>query len=284
VIEIPYLEIVAVDNIRTGFLEIPEYRRLLNCLPPSLKMFLVLAYHGGCRSGELKGLKWVQVHRNDKFIKLEKTKNGKDRNFPIYGDMDEWLDRQEQIRDAECPDCEYVLFWHAADALLFPARKAGGRLKGFGGAWRTAAKKAGFVTKILPHDMRRSAVSNIIDYVGMTETQAMRITGHLTPAMIGRYNIGSLKGALESGKKMDTWMKAETTKAIEQERLNPAPVEPAPLTMKQRVRDLYIAQEKTVEEIIKALNIAESTVHYHLSGDKWKKKRLGPSSALQVQA
>jgi hypothetical protein len=29
----------------------------------SLKLFFVLAYHSGCRSGELKNLKWSQVYR-----------------------------------------------------------------------------------------------------------------------------------------------------------------------------------------------------------------------------
>ena len=54
--EVPYLPMVACDNVRQGLLEIGEYRRLLNCLPDSLKLFLVLAYHSGCRKSELTNL------------------------------------------------------------------------------------------------------------------------------------------------------------------------------------------------------------------------------------
>jgi DNA-binding CsgD family transcriptional regulator len=75
-------------------------------------------------------------------------------------------------------------------------------------------------------------------------------------------------------------MKEATTRAEEQERTRLVPVEPEPLTMKQRVRELFYVQEKTVKEIMDTFNIAESTVYYHLSGEKWGKKT--PSSSLQV--
>jgi integrase len=279
VTDTPYFPMVAVDNIRTGFLEVPEYRRLLEFLPASLKLFLVLAYHGGCRLSELTNLQWSQVRRRLGFIELQKTKNGKDRNFPIYGDMEEWLDKQEQIREAECPACQHVLFWHRVDVDGFVKVEAGSKLNKFSKTWNRARKKAG-LPEILVHDMRRSAIRNMVQEAGMTEGQAQTISGHLTRNVFDRYNIVSLKGILESGKKMDAWMKEATTRAEEQERTRPVAVEPEPLTMKQRVRELFYVQEKKVEEIMTTLNIAESTVYYHLSGDKWRKKT--PSSALQV--
>jgi integrase len=277
VTDTPYLPMEAVDNVRTGFLEVAEYRRFLRSLPASLKLFLVLAYHGGCRFSELTGLKWSQVRRRLGIIELQKTKNNKDRHFPIFGDMEAWLDRQEQVHASECPDCEYLLFWYQEDVAKFVKVEAGSKLKSFYKSWKTAAKKAG-VPDILPHDMRRSAIRNMVQEVGMTEGQAQKISGHLTREVFDRYNIVSLKGILESGKKMDTWMKDATAKAEEQERIRPVSVEPEPLTTKQRVRELFYVQDKKVEEIMKTLDIAESTVYYHLSGEKWRKKT--PSSAL----
>jgi hypothetical protein len=76
--------------------------------------------------------------------------------------MGEWLDKQFAIRNAECPDCEYVLFWHKADAKM---GKAGTKLDTFPASWDRAIGQAGFETdgkdKLIPHDLRRSACRNL---------------------------------------------------------------------------------------------------------------------------
>ena len=271
VFEVPYLPMVACDNVRQGFLEIGEYRRLLNCLPDSLKLFLVLAYHSGCRKSELTNLKWSQVRRDLRIMQLEPgtTKNDEGRNLPFYGDMEEWLDRQEQIRNAECPDCEYVLFWHKKDCEAVARRDAGSKLKGFVKSWNRARKKAG-LPDILAHDMRRSAIRNMVQYCGLSEAPAIKISGHKTRAVFDRYNIVSLTDIQDAGQKLDAWMKAASAKAATEERNRP--VVPEELTMKQKVRQLYYVEEKPIEEIMAILNIAESTVYYHLSKDGWKEQ------------
>jgi integrase len=280
VTDTPYLAMEAVSNVRRGFIDVPEYRRLRDFLPPSLKLFLVLAFHGANRFSEITGLKRSQVNRRLGVIELQKTKNGEDRHLPIYGDMGEWLDKQEEIQRAECPECEYVLFWHRDDIKPLHLKVApGSKLGRFDKTWKRATKKAGF-PGLLAHDLRRSGVRNMIQEAGLTEAHAMLISGHKTRSMLERYNIISLKGIQESGKKLDAWMKDATAKAEEQERIRPVAVEPEPLTMKQRVRELFYVQEKAVADIMKALDIAESTVYYHLSGHKWKR----PSTPLQVQA
>jgi integrase len=282
VIDSPYMSMVAVDNVRRGFIEVPEYRRLRDFLPSSLKLFLVLAFHGANRFSEITGLRRSQVNRRLGFIELQKTKNGEDRNLPIYGDMAEWLDKQEQVHQAECPECEFVLFWHRDDIRpLYLKVEPGTKLGRFDKTWKRATKKAGF-PGLLAHDLRRSGVRNMIQEAGLPESQAMLISGHKTRAMLERYNIVSLKGIQESGKKLDVWMKEATAKAEEEERIRPVTIEPEPLTMKQRVRELFYVQDRPVADIMKTLDIAESTVHYHLSGHKWNKK--APSTPLQVQA
>jgi integrase len=280
VIDTPYLPMEAVSNVRRGFIEVPEYRRLLGFLPPSLKLFLVLAFHGANRFSEITGLRRSQVNRRLGVIELQRTKNNEDRHLPIYGDMAEWLDKQEQVLHAECPECEFVLFWHRDDIKpLHLKAEPGSKLGRFDKTWKRAVKNAGF-PGLLAHDLRRSGVRNMIQEAGLTEAHAMLISGHKTRAMLERYNIVFLKGIQESGKKLDAWMKDATARAEEEERIRPVAVEPEPLTMKQRVRELFYVQEKKVEEIMQMLDIAESTVYYHLSGDKWRKNT--PSSALQV--
>lgn len=272
VTEIPYFPIVKVNNTRKGFIEVADYLHLCNCLCDSLKPFLVLAYHSGCRKGELTNLRWSQVNRQLRIIELEpgETKNGEGRNLPFYGDMEAWLDKQQLVREAQCPECEYVLFWHKADAH-FASINAGSKLNDFEKMWDRGVRKAG-VRDLIPHDLRRSAVRNMVKYCNIPESEAMIISGHKTRAMLDRYNIVSLQGIISSGNKMDAWMRDAMAQAQEQERLNPRPIEPEPLTVKQRVRQLYYVEEKTVEDIMAALNIAESTVYYHLSKDGWRKK------------
>jgi integrase len=270
--EVPYFPMVVRDNARQGFLEIYEYRRLLACLPDSLKPFSVLAYHSGCRKSELTNLKWSQVNRELRVIQLAPgtTKNDDGRNLPFYGDIEETLNKQQAIHRAECPSCEYVLFWHKTDSEGVAKRQAGSKLKGFVKSWNRARIKAG-LPDVLAHDMRRSAVRNMVQYCGLSEARAMKISGHKTRAVFDRYNIVSLTDIQDAGSKLDAWMKAATARAEENERTQPIVITPDPMTMKQKVRQLYYVDEKSVEEIMTALNIAESTIYYHLSKDGWRK-------------
>ena len=60
--------------------------------------------------------------------------------------------------------------------------------KGFRDQWRAAVADAGF-PDLLVHDLRRSAVSNMIQEFGIEEDEAMLISGHKTRDMLTRYNI-----------------------------------------------------------------------------------------------
>jgi integrase len=209
VLEVPYFPIVDPKNVRLGFIDVATYGKILGLMCDSLKLFFVLAYHSGCRSGELKNLKWSQVYRRpdgNGFIELEPgtTKNNEGRNLPIYGDMEEWLDKQLAVRNAQCPECEYVLFWHEADVNGLVMRQAGDKLDAFQAMWKRAVTAAGF-PKLIPHDLRRSAVTNMTQVLSIPEI--MNIIGHKTMAMFIRYNIVSRKGITEAGKKMTAWMK-----------------------------------------------------------------------------
>jgi integrase len=212
VVEVPYFPIVKINNTRLGFIELADYKKILACMCGSLKLFFVLAYHSGCRSGELTNLRWDQVKRELGIIQLEPgtTKNDEGRNLPIYGDMAHWLDQQAAIRKAQCPDCEYVLFWHQAEVDTFVRRKAGDKLNSFASMWQRAVDQAGF-PDLIPHDLRRSALRNMNQEVGIPEVQCMKISGHKTAATFLRYNIVSLKGVIEVGKKMDAWMASQST-------------------------------------------------------------------------
>jgi hypothetical protein len=159
-------------------------------------------------------LEWSQVFfrsatRKRGFIQLapRTTKNDDGRNLPFYGDIEETLTKQKAMRDAEFLECPYVLFWHKRDVLENSVRlNPGTKFKDFRKLWAGAVKRAGYPDLLL-HDLRRSAVRNMVQECGIPEEQAMKISGHKTHEMLKRYNIVSLKGVLDSGDKMDEWMK-----------------------------------------------------------------------------
>jgi hypothetical protein len=84
-------------------------------------------------------------------------------------------------------------------------------MKSFYESWGEAVKDAGF-PDLLFHDLRRSAVRNMVEKIGMSEKRAMEISGHKTRSCFEPYHIVSLADIQETGQKMDMWIKAQRSK------------------------------------------------------------------------
>jgi integrase len=188
---IPRISLLEENNVRKGFLEHEAYIALRNELPDHLKAIFVIGFHTGARVGELEGLKWAQVELNAKRIILQpgETKNGEGRTLPIYGEMLEWLRIGREIRNAQFSNCPYVF------------HRDGERLANWRDDWDAACKRAG-VEGLLFHDLRRTAVRNMVR-AGIPEKVAMQISGHKTRSIFDRYNIVNERDLSDAAAKMD---------------------------------------------------------------------------------
>lgn len=192
VLRVPlWFEALEEDNVRTGFVTEETYRALLAVLPEHARLALVIGYHLGMRRGEILGLRWDQVDLATGVISLERsqTKAKKARVAPIYGDMWAFLD---MARSAKNPKCEYVVQFE------------GRRVFDIKTTWRKACVAVQAPTTLV-HDLRRTAATNM-DAVGISRARIMDCVGWETEAMFRRYNIGTVKAAVEVGRQMEEAM------------------------------------------------------------------------------
>ena len=221
---VPYIPMVSENHIREGFLDYRDHKSVLEALPRSLKALFVVAFHSGCRLGEVLNMKWTDIDWRNRVIRLPKTKNGRKRNLPFWGGIEEHLKAQKEYRDNFHPECESLFFWMVVDCELAHGgvRVApGSPIREFRASWANALKRAheadaNVREDLLFHDLRRSGVRVMVQEVGIPEAQAMLISGHETRYMLERYNIVSLKNVQDAGAKLEAWVSAKQTAEAKQ--------------------------------------------------------------------
>jgi len=134
---------------------------------------------------------WSQVDRAAREIRLATSKNGRPRLLPLDDDLVALFDRMWAAR-------QYVK-WDDTTALSeFVFHENGRPLSQsvFAKRWAKAREAAGMSTRLF-HDLRRSAVRNLIRS-GVPEVVAMSISGHVTRSVFDRYNITSTADTLQA--------------------------------------------------------------------------------------
>ncbi len=196
----PHIPMLKERNTRTGFLEVDQLNGVMKQLPAELRPVVEFAYITGWRTeSEVLPIQWRQVDFKAGEIRLDPhtTKNDDGRVFPMTDDLRALLTAQQKA----CQRLKKA--GHIVPHVFFRmcAKSRGGvkeprPIKTFIKAWKVACERAGHPGRI-PHDMRRSAVRNMVRR-GVPERVAMQLTGHKTRSVFERYNIvshGDLKSA-----------------------------------------------------------------------------------------
>jgi integrase len=173
------------DNAREGFFEAADFHAVVAALPEHLQDVARFGYITGWRKGEIVGLRWSAVNRTSGIITLPRrsAKNNKSRTMPVAADLMPLIERRWAARvitreDGTTTMADYV--FHHAGQPIGDFRKA----------WRTACKTAG-VSGRLFHDLRRTAVRDMVLHSGVPEVVAMSISGHRTRSVFDRYTISA---------------------------------------------------------------------------------------------
>jgi integrase len=179
------------DNVREGLLSHPDYVKLRGELPPHQVPLLVIDYHLGMRRREILGLRWDQIDWSANLLRLEKrqTKGKQARNAPLYRDLRAWL----EMAHSDPRRGETIVSWNG---LKMSETKR---------AWKAACKRAG-VPGLYVHDLRRTAVSNMINGAGIPEKTAMLISEHKTHSILDRYSIVVERDIHTAGRRMEAYL------------------------------------------------------------------------------
>jgi len=186
---VPAMKMLKTSKPRQGFLKPADFERLHDELPEHLRDPIRFLFLSGWRKMEMVTLEWRDVDISAGMVRLraEQSKNDEARALPLTGELLAIIERAHEARSLACPR----VFQHD-----------GAPLGSFRKAWASACKAAGF-RGLLVHDLRRSAVRNLVDS-GLPDGVAMLITGHKTRSVFDRYNIRD-----------ETDVKAAMAKAVE---------------------------------------------------------------------
>jgi integrase len=198
---------------RQGFIEDSQYRTLAgNAKILWLRTLLACAYHFGFRKNELLKLRVKQVDLFDRAINLERrqTKGNTARRIFLTDETFQLL--------AACisgkKENDFVFTRENGERVCDPREEWAALCVSSGlGQWITAKRADGEEFKAYRglnlHDLRRSAVRRMVRS-GISETIAMKISGHSTRKIFDTYDISSDADKREAARKIASGPKPET--------------------------------------------------------------------------
>lgn len=210
----PAIEMLEVNNARSGFFEHAEFDAVCSHLPLELQPVVKFAFVTGWRINEVLSLTVSNVDLDAGTVKLDvgTTKSGKGRTFMLADEeLIELLRGQLQsieVLKQTGTICPWI-FHRRIDSRI--KRLRGKRIKSLRAAWVSARRAAGYPTKLL-HDFRRTAVRNL-ERASVPRSSAKKMVGHETDAIYDRYAIQDEVMLMEGSAKYSAWSKTQTAAA-----------------------------------------------------------------------
>ncbi len=169
---------------RQRILSADEETRLMDAAKastwPMLHLFLRMALTTAARRSELLGLRWRDVHLDERVAILPTSKNGRPRALPLVDDVRVALEAASKVRPI---GSEYVFF--------DPRNPK--RPKPIAAVWKACRARAGLLNdrddpleRVVLHSTRHTAVTRLLRG-GANLAQAAAVSGHQTLAMLKRY-------------------------------------------------------------------------------------------------
>jgi integrase len=183
---IPHIRHLKERNVRKGFVKDAEYEAISRETAGVglwLRAMFEVGITYGWRKSELLSRRVRHADLLERTLRLEQgeTKNGEPRLVEMTGKVFELL-RQCCVGKA----ADDFLFTRERDRRGRRTRR-GGRIVDFRMDWEAACQAAG-VPGLRFHDLRRSAVTNMVRD-GISEKEAMTVSGHTTRSVFDRYHI-----------------------------------------------------------------------------------------------
>ena len=195
VYEVPPFPRLEENAPRDGFVDDAQYSALAKCCEHLwLRTMLAVAYSFGFRKAELLNLRVRQVDLLNRTLTLDPgtTKNKQGRIVKLTTDTFNLLSACVLRKS----DDDFVFTW-----------PYGSPVRDFRAMWEKVIKAAN-LPGLLFHDLRRSAVRNMIRR-GIPQVVAMRISGHKTTAVFNRYNIVSESDLEDAARRIESHGKAD---------------------------------------------------------------------------
>ena len=188
----PAITMLVENNVRQGFLELPDVEMLIGHLPLYLQDYTSFAFWTGWRLSAVKALLWTDVRYepagNGETIKAigillrpELAKNGKPTLIPVKGALKGIIERRWLVRAV--PQSEGSVRF---SPFIFH-QESGNKIGDFRKSWAAACKKAEF-GKVNFHDLRRSMAIHY-ERSGVSESVIMELGGWKTRSVFRRYRI-----------------------------------------------------------------------------------------------
>jgi integrase len=204
----PYIPQLEERNTRKGFVKDCEYdamARETGNIGLWLRTLFEIGYSCGFRKSELLDMRVRQVDLVERTLDLDpgETKNDEPRKVEMT--------RRSYALIKECVENK------GPEDFVFT--RGGRRIVDFRDGW-TAATEAAGCPGLLFHDLRRSAIRNLIR-AGVSEKVAMQISGHKTRSVFERYHIVDSSDMSAAVLKLEKAEEERRTQNAQQEMFEP---------------------------------------------------------------